>query len=110
MKTYTAIIYVGLKNRHTGDLWPMETITNTVRAYVQVGLCVTVTPLTFYYVNGSENGVAVGLINYPRFPSSKKKILNHAKQLGRQLLENCQQDRVSIVCSDKTIMLNKSGE
>lgn len=34
----------------------------------EVGLCVTVTPTTYVYTGGEEDGVIVGLINYPRFP------------------------------------------
>lgn len=30
------------------------------------GLCVTVTPTTYVYTGGEEDGVIVGLINYPR--------------------------------------------
>lgn len=34
------------------------------------GLCVTVTPVKFIYTGGEELGAEIGLINYPRFPSS----------------------------------------
>ena len=33
-----------------------------------VGLCVTVEPTTYIYTGGEEDGVVIGLINYPRFP------------------------------------------
>jgi hypothetical protein len=38
------------------------------------GLCVTVTPTIYVYTGGQEVGLAVGLINYPRFRSTPQEI------------------------------------
>jgi hypothetical protein len=51
----------------------------------QVGLCVTVTPTTYVYTGGEELGVIVGLINYPRFPSSSADIWQRAEALALHL-------------------------
>lgn len=44
----------------------------------RVGLCVTVEKLVFAYTGGAEAGVRIGLINYPRFPSTPAAILDRA--------------------------------
>ena len=49
------------------------------------GLCVTVTPTTYVYTNGQEEGVIVGLINYPRFPAEPGAIYATANALAEKL-------------------------
>lgn len=51
-----------------------------------VGLCVTVEPVAYVYTGGEEAGVRVGLINYPRFPSSEEAIAAHAVTLAADLM------------------------
>ncbi len=103
--TYTATIYVGLK--HTGGVthWFWE-VTTLCQEYVnRVGLCVSVTHTNFVYTNGFEPGAAVGLINYPRFPSTPKEIREKALELAELLRVKLGQQRVSIVFPDETVML-----
>jgi hypothetical protein len=47
-----------------------------------VGLCVTVEPLAFIYTGGEESGFRVGLINYPRFPTTAEALHQHATELA----------------------------
>ena len=49
------------------------------------GLCVTVAQQDFIYVGGSESGVVVGLINYPRFPRKPEELLALAEELAETL-------------------------
>jgi hypothetical protein len=73
------------------------------RAYCdEVGYCVTVTPTKYVYTDGEESGVIVGLINYPRFPASKEKIMDHAERLAYLLCEELKQKSFSIQNSEKT--------
>ena len=51
----------------------------------RVGLCVTVTPTTYMYRGGGCEGVIIGLINYPRFPSTTQQIWAHAMNLAYEL-------------------------
>jgi len=106
VKTYTATIYCGLKNGYDGmtNLFYVEHIKDYIENR-SGGLCVTCTPTTFYYNGGQEPGIIVGIINYPRFPSSEEKIRNTAIQLAEELMIKCKQYRVSVVFPDETIML-----
>jgi hypothetical protein len=106
VKTYTATIYVGRK-LHGGTVQPLSWGRKICQAYVDaVGLCVTFASTDFLYTNGKEPGFVVGLINYPRFPSSPNIIRGHALELAAQLLKTYTQYKVTVVFPDSTIMLS----
>lgn len=104
--TYTATIYCGLRKDYSGEIKDAVYFRELVQAFVdRVGLCVSITALEFSYTRGSEPGFAVGLINYPRFPKTPEEIKKRAVELATLLKEEMMQNRVSIVCTDETIML-----
>lgn len=73
----------------------------------EVGQCVTVEPTTYVYTGGAEAGVRVGLINYPRFPSSPSEIARRTKRLALILLDALGQESVSIVATYGTTCLSR---
>jgi hypothetical protein len=84
-----------------GDLADAERI---CRGYCnEIGLCVTVTPTNYIYTGGSQAGVIVGLINYPRFPEEPREIWNKAEELGKRLREGLFQESFTIQAPDKTV-------
>jgi hypothetical protein len=105
--TVTATIYVGLKYRYNGDIASRSAVIAAIKTYVdKVGLCVTVTDTQFVYSNGGEPGVIVGLINYPRFPSTPDIIKAHAQAIAGMLLECCRQMKVTVVMPSETVMVS----
>lgn len=70
-------------------------------AYTE-GLCVTVTPSTFVYTGGEEIGFAIGMVNYPRFPSTPEVLRKEADFIARKLLPACNQRTCLIVADDET--------
>lgn len=105
-KTYTAQIFVGLRHGYTNTIANLDVVRDICRDYVnQVGLCVTLTPTEFIYTDGGEPGAIVGLINYPRFPSTPEAIDAHATELARLMKESLHQNRVSIVGTRETVMI-----
>ncbi|WP_437881063.1 hypothetical protein [Pseudomonas sp. LRF_L74] len=66
------------------------------------GLCVTVEPTTYIYTGGEETGYVVGLINYPRFPSSPERIRSRAISLASTLLAETYQHS-ALVMDQNTI-------
>ena len=107
--TFTATIYVGLDDEaHTGPAILREAAFAAIHHYCDgIGLCVSITDTNFIYTNGGEPGLIVGLINYPRFPSTKDMIRGRAIDLAEILLNTCVQRRISIVLPNETIMLSK---
>ena len=112
VKTFEAKIYVGLRPAyHDAYMFDEYMVRKIAQAYCnEVSLCVTVTPTTFLYKDSGEYGAVVGLINYPRFPATESEIVDHAKALGYRLLRGLKQNRVSIVTTNDTIMLEKEDD
>jgi hypothetical protein len=58
----------------------------------EVPCCVTVTPTTFVYRGGEEEGFVVGFRNYPRFPTDSYDLRTLAADLGGRLQGELGQD------------------
>ena len=69
---------------------------------LSVGLCVAVAPTDFIYAGGSEAGVVVRLINYPKYPSTKTTLWETAQSLAENLRRALYQDSALLVADDKT--------
>lgn len=110
--TFTATIWVSVEQSHPEEFDPQFTIADvrdvTGNYCNRVGLCVTITQTGFVYTGGGEYGFAIGLINYPRFPSTPEAISGHAVALAELLLVKLRQRRVSVVFPDRTVMLSNS--
>lgn len=74
------------------------------------GLCVTVEPTTYVYTGGEESGYVVGLLNYPRFPSSGENLTATAESLALTLLEKTYQKSVLIVSPTESKWLSVHAE
>lgn len=61
-----------------------------------VGLCVTVEPVSFIYTGGEESGFRIGLINYPRFPNTEESLHQRACALADMLMKRLCQHSYSI--------------
>jgi len=108
LDTFTANIYLGLQHGYSGGHSSIDEVRSWVQLYCnEEKLGVTLTPTEFIYVGGGEPGVIIGLINYPRFPSSEFEIKSRAIAIAQGLMKLCHQERVSVVFSDETIMLEK---
>lgn len=82
---------------------PEEAFTDCAAYCDAVGLCVTVTSTTYVYTGGSEVGVAIGLINYPRFPSTPSEIWQRAEALAERLRGHLGQQSYTIQAPDRTV-------
>jgi hypothetical protein len=106
--TFTATINLGLKERYDGATHSIKEVESICQEYCnKIGLSVTITPVKFIYTNGNEDGCAVGFINYPRFPSDNETITKHAISIGKILLKEFNQFRISIVCTNKTYLIEE---
>ncbi len=106
VQTFWAQIYLGLRPGYSGQLAHIEDLHGVVQDICNEDpICVTVTPTRFVYRNGSEPGAIIGLINYPRFPSTAEKLEERALTIATTLKDAFGQQRVSVMFPDKTIML-----
>lgn len=107
--TYTAEINIGLREGYAGPLIRTSVLKDSVQAYVdEVGLCATFTDTQFIYPGGREPGLKIGLINYPRFPKPNTYVKAQAITIASRLMVLAKQQRVTVVCTDETIMLEQS--
>ena len=105
-KSCSIRIYVGLESRDA--FYGIERAISICDAYCQeTGFCVTVEPVTYTYTGSEpEQGCAVGLINYPRFPSSESDLMEHAFVLAERLIKGLDQWGASIVTPNNTFLLS----
>ena len=80
---------------------PIEVAKQAIRAEcLREGLCVTINPTTFIYTGGEELGFVVGLVNYPRFPTTPGALEARARALMLILLDaTCQQSALLVTPS-----------
>ena len=106
--TYLATVSLGLKEGYDGKTHSLYEVESICQQYCdEVGLCITVTPTKFVYTKGGEDGCLIGLINYPRFPVDRTVIVGHAVTIAKQCMVTFKQQRISIICSDQTLMLEQ---
>ncbi len=105
--SYNVSLYVGFKNIKTNTDLPIDLTKSICQEYCdKVGLCVSITPTSFIYTNGNENGCVVRFINYPRFTQNKSEIFEHAVNIAKLLKEAYHQNKVTLVATDKTLMIS----
>ncbi len=108
--TFEAKIYLGTLPGYVDTSMDFcanyETLMQKCQDYCdECKLGLSIKTIDFVYVNGREGGFEIGLINYPRFPSSPYKITEHAIKLAKILKKTFKQERVTIVTSNETIMI-----
>lgn len=94
-KTYTIKIYL------SGDI---EIIKQACRKYcLEFGLCVTINETLFIYTGGEEYGVEIGLLNYPRFPTTPESLDITALELATECRNAAMQHSYLVVTPAETI-------
>lgn len=112
-KTFRATIALGFREGYSSKIYTIELAKAICHEYCdEIGLCVTITPTFFVYsrnliniFDGEEPGCFIELIQYPRFPYSEENIKNRAITLAKILMKKFNQSKVSVICTDKTYML-----
>ena len=100
--SFTATVYVAGDYQKARD--------SLRRQCMEEGLCVTLTPTTFVYTAGVEDGVAVGLVNYPRIPKSPDAILARALAVADFLMVDLYQWSALVVTPTETVWRTRRPE
>lgn len=104
--TFTATIYVGFREGYSDEVRALDMAYETLLDLANSGgFCVTVTHTRFIYRDNFEPGIAVGLINYPRFPENFNVLHDRALLIAKTLMKTFHQLRVSVVFPDETVTL-----
>ncbi len=110
--TYSAKVYTGiLPGYGTKDYLNYSTrALNWLRGYaIANGVAFETSQTEFIYPTGSEEGLCISFINYPRYPNTPEEVREKATNLAKNFMKEFKQYRVSIVCSDRTIMLEQES-
>jgi hypothetical protein len=108
---FYATIFVGAKEHYDGKVHTYEEAKKICQDYCDiVSYCVTLTPTEFIYKDGNEPGFIIGLINYPRFPSTQNDINSKAILIAKTFMHEFNQYRISIQTSNQTIMLEQEND
>ena len=83
----------------------LSIIEQVCREYCMKGLCVTVTPERFIYTGGQEDGAVIGLINYPRFPTTQEAVWDSAIELALAIRDRSCQWSVLVMDHNYTVWL-----
>jgi len=94
METYAVTVYLACD--------PANAKAWLRRECYESGMCVTVTPTSFLYTGGEEVGVAIGFVNYPRYPADPPAIFARALRIARELVVECCQKSALVVATDRT--------
>jgi len=90
---------------------PIEVAKQIIRLHTaSVGLCVTIDPTTYIYTGGEEAGYVVGLINYPRFPSTPDELDVKAAVLASALRAGTGQSSYTIMTPTTTKFFSYRAE
>jgi hypothetical protein len=114
-KTFIAKICLGFREGYTQKIHELKEVYDVCHEYCdKVGLHITITPTMFIYPkgggikDGEEPGVFIELINYPRFSQSRYDIIYQAIELTKILLQKFKQNRISIITSDQTYLIERN--
>lgn len=69
----------------------------------EVGFCITLKMVEYIYKGGTEHGLQIGLINYPRFPSDPVTLTAKAIEIAELLREGLKQESFSVETPVETI-------
>mgnify|MGYP003637301114 CR=1 FL=1 len=87
---------------------PIDVIYQTCRSVcTKEGLCVTVTPTRYIYTGGEEEGVIIGLLNYPRFPCTQAELYDKGVALAHLLLDESHQHSVLLKTALETTWISR---
>jgi hypothetical protein len=71
------------------------------------GLCVTIEKTKYIFGGGSEDGVRVGLIQYPPFPETIECLMQKAISVGKKIAEENKQFSFTVVTPTENIFFSR---
>jgi len=69
--------------------------------------CVTITPTTYIYQGGAEDGAEIGIISYAKFPKLKKQLFDIASELAGKIMERESQWCYTILTPSKSVWFSR---
>ncbi len=114
IKTFTAVITVGLELGYSKELYNKEYLINELQGYQKqridesgVYLSASISECSIVLSGQIEEHIKLEFINYPKFPLEVEVFKKEIIKLSSHLLSKMKQNRTVIVFSDETIMMEE---
>uniref|UniRef100_UPI00404B858F hypothetical protein n=1 Tax=Flavobacterium sp. TaxID=239 RepID=UPI00404B858F len=114
-KTFTAQVTIGLLKGYSNSIIPLKTVKEelveaqkTVNSDYSVKLSTKIRLCEIIFLGQEEQSVELEFIQYPKFLQEEVKLKKAIIALTEILLHKLEQNRIVIVFTDETIMLEQS--
>lgn len=115
VNTYQASINLGLQRHYSDDIIPEEEIIKFIQKYQKSRLAadqrllsLNIFESALVCVGQNEPHLVIQFINYPKADLSHQEIKQEAVALAKALMNEYHQNRIVVVCTDESILLEKS--
>ncbi|WP_434981058.1 hypothetical protein [Daejeonia sp. YH14] len=117
IKTFQASIFIGLEKGYTQKRIFEDEVFQTVRRFQLVNseernifLSASISDCNIVLNNQNEPHFKIDFINYPKFPLEENVMKESIISLSKELMIKHNQNRMVVVFTDETIMLEQSDE
>lgn len=117
IKTFQASIFIGLEIGYTQRrinenkvLQYLSELQKQLSAAKGIFLSTAVSNTTIVLNDQTEAHLKLDFINYPKFPLEEETIKEEVVQMAKQLMKEFEQNRVLVVTTNETIMLEFSED
>lgn len=117
IKTFQASIFIGLEKGYTQKRIFEDEVFQTVRRFQLVNseernifLSASISDCNIVLNNQNEPHFKIDFINYPKFPLEENVMKESVISLSKELMIKHNQNRMVVVFTDETIMLEQSDE
>ncbi len=114
-KTFSAQVTIGLKKNYTTEIIPInrfkEELVKTQKTILEkykVELSTKIRQCEIIFLGQEEPSIELEFIQYPKFPQEEKVLKKAISELTKMMMIKLEQNRVVMVFSEETIMLEQS--
>lgn len=117
IKSYTAKVTIGLFKGYSRELTSIEVFKEVlleaqqkIKTDFNIALSAKLIPCEIMFLGQEEPSMELQFIQYPKFPQEESVLKKAIIALTELIMINLEQNRVVIVFTDETIMLEQSTE
>ena len=117
IKTFQASIFIGLEIGYTQKkinenlvIESLSELQKQLSKEKEIYLSASISKTVIVLNNQKEKHLKINFINYPKFPLSEEIFKDEVLIIGKELMKQFEQNRILIIYTDQTVMLEQSNE
>ncbi len=117
IKTFQASIFIGLEIGYTQKkinenlvIESLSELQKQLSKEKDIYLSASISKTVIILNNQKEPHLKIDFINYPKFPISEEIFKDEVLHFGKELMKQFEQNRILIIYTDETSMLEQSNE